>query len=99
MLLPAATRLKFSAYLLLLSLIRNLGVSPNGVASRRTALRSIWAVHSSVGDRVTPKCTTRREPSSMMKNRNKGRNSESYTGRKSHDQTWETWLRTKLHQF
>ena len=37
-----------------------------GVASRRTTLRSIWAVHSSVGDRITPKWTTCREPSSIL---------------------------------
>ncbi len=61
--LAAATRAKVGPYLLSLSRISHRGASPNGVASR-----SCCATQASVGWRVTPTCTTRREPSAMTKN-------------------------------
>jgi hypothetical protein len=47
--------------------------SPYGVASR-----SCWATHRSAGFLVTLKCTTRREPSSIMTNTNTVRKKMSY---------------------
>jgi hypothetical protein len=71
--IPAATRSKEEPYLRSLSRIRNRGPSPNGVASR-----SCCATHRSVGFLVTPKCTTRREPNSMITNTNIVRKKGSY---------------------
>ena len=59
-------------YLSSLSRMRYFGPVPNGVASR-----NCWATQASLGARVTPTCTTRRDPSSTMKKANIGRNSRS----------------------
>lgn len=59
----------------------NLECTLSGVASR-----NCYATHSSVGCRVTPKCTTRREESSSMKKTKIVRNVRSTTGKKSHAQ-------------
>ncbi len=92
--LLTATRLKFAPNLLSLSLIKYFGASLYGVASR-----TLWVTHMSVGDRVTPKCTTRRVLISMMKKTNSGLKMRSYTGRKSQAQTWSAWLRKNVDQF
>src|SRR5438094_2500664 len=76
--LAAATWSKRAPYLPSLSRMRNRGHSPNGEASR-----SCWATQASVGCRVTPTCTTRREPSAMTKKADSGRKSRSVIGSKS----------------
>ncbi len=91
--LPVATAAKCPPYFASLSRIRNLGASPNGVASR-----SCWAAHASVGDRMTPTCTLRREPSSVMKNANSGRNKASWSCRKSQAQLSLAWVRRNVAQ-
>src|SRR3712207_4027872 len=60
--LAAATPAEGSPYLRSLSRIRYRGRWSKGVASR-----GCWATQASVGWRVTPTWTTRREPSSMAK--------------------------------
>src|SRR5215472_13076740 len=76
--LVAATRAKQDPNLLSRSRRRYFGDRPKGVASR-----SCWAVHVSVGERVTPTWITLRECSSMMKKAKSERKNRSVTGRKS----------------
>jgi len=89
--LAAATRVKAGPYLLSLSRMRYRGRWSKGVASR-----SCWATQASVGWRVTPTWTMRREPSAMTKKANNGRKHRSVTGRKSHAQLSGAWLRRKV---
>jgi hypothetical protein len=79
--LPSATASKQAPNLSSLSRIRNFGASPHAVASR-----SCCATQALVGDRVTPKCTTRRDPSSIKKNAKIGRNRRSWDCTKSQAQ-------------
>ncbi len=71
-----ATRAKRLPYLASLSQIKYRGLSSYGVASR-----SCCATQPSVGWRVTPKCTTRRELNAMMKKTKAGRKRRSSTGK------------------
>jgi hypothetical protein len=78
---PAATRSNRAPYFPSLSRMRKRGPAPNGVASR-----SCWATHASLGERVTPKCTTRRDPNSTMKKTKIVRKNKSYVCTKSQTQ-------------
>lgn len=83
----SATRLKEAPNLRSLSRIKKRGASPFGVASRNCC-----ATQESVGERVTPKWTTRRDANSIMKNTYKNWKRKSITGRKSHAQICEAWF-------
>jgi hypothetical protein len=79
--LVAATRANWTPSFLSVSRKKERGLSPHGVASRRCC-----AIQASVGWRVTPAWTTRREPRSMMKNATSCRKHPSMIGRQSHAQ-------------
>jgi len=88
-----ATWMKAGPYVVSLSRMRYVGRWSNGVASR-----SCCAAHASVGWRVTPTCTIRREASSITQHTSRGRKSRSVTGKKSHAQLSFPWLRRKVAQ-
>jgi hypothetical protein len=90
---PLATAAKCGPYFASLSRMRYAGAAPKGVASR-----SCWATQASVGERVTPTCTMRREPSSVRTKANNGRKNRSWTCRKSPAQMSVAWLRTNVVQ-
>ena len=69
---PSATSSNRVPNLSSLSRIRKRGPSPHAVASR-----SCWVTHALDGERVTPACTMRRDPSSIRKNAKIGRKSRS----------------------
>lgn len=81
--LLSATRSKALPNLLSLSRRMNRGYTPLGVASR-----SYCATHCCVGWRVTPKCTTQRDESSMTEKAKSVRNVRSMTGKKSQAQMY-----------
>ncbi len=89
--LAAASCSECAPYLRSLSRLRKRGPVSNGVAAR-----SCRATHASVGWRVTPTWTTRREPSAMTKNAWSGRDSRSVTGRTSQARIAAAWLRRRV---
>src|SRR6266478_2291401 len=78
---PVATAEKCLAYLLSRSRIKYFGLCPQGVA-----FRSCCAVHSSVGNWVTPICALRRVFSSSTTKIYHDRNSQSFATIKSQAQ-------------
>lgn len=70
--MPRAARSNSGPYLSSRSRMMNRGPIPNGVA-----LRICRATQAELGSRVTAMYTTRRDPSSMMKNAKIGRNHRS----------------------